>query len=573
MDRKSIVVSYISENPSLISEPIKLARLIISETDGEYSLKELIKEIKETVSELLSDDGDKDGYNTVIISHKTIRTKVDNEFDGNPSAAARAMGLPERTVRRWYNQPNKKTKDVRGYVVTYAQNDTPVHLGFYKSLLKYCKQHNYELIVYKGKYRNPTSIIESKKEDVSWDYRIKPYLLSTERRLNTKLTIYPAHTSPTAVRPLSGFDTITGHRSGIFPHPKYQFKTVPTPSRRFPKILSTTGSITVSNYSDSKAGTKGAFHHIIGAVVVEIADDKKFHLRQISADKDGSFFEVAGGAIAKYSPSGITGNHKLAALTVGDNHYPFIDKGAVASTLDQIERFKPADTFLHDIVDMWAVNHHERGNRFLNTAKYSHGVMDIEKEVDGSVDFLATFVNAYPKGLMHIVPSNHNDVLTKWLNDEKLDNLGINASYFHYLSWRMHQSARATLTGFSFIDAYVYSASEKLKVRYPELSKKVNWLKRDVPYMVKGIECASHGDVGASGARGSALGFTKIGVKANIGHSHSPQVIEGIYQVGVTSLIPLGYAKGASGWLHTNCFVYENGKRTLINMIDGEYCI
>ena len=241
------------------------------------------------------------------------------------------------------------------------------------------------------------------------------------------------------------------------------------------------------------------------------------------------------------------------------------------ATFDQIERLKPQDTFLHDIVDTYAVNHHERSNRFLNAAKLNHGTMNVEKEVDGSVDLIAKFVDLYKGNTIHIVPSNHNDVLSRWIADEKLDNLGLNAEYFHYLSYRVHQSAKPTLTGFSFIDAYQFSATEKLLAKYPEQSKQINWLKRDVPFMVKGIECASHGDVGSSGSRGSALGFTKIGVKANIGHSHSPQVIEGIYQCGVTALIPLGYAKGASGWLHTNIFVYPNGKRTLINMIDGEY--
>ena len=455
--------------------------------------------------------------------------------------------------------------------MTYGQNDTPVHLGFYNALQKYLSANNAELIVYKGKYRNPTSIIESNKEDVSWDYRLSPYLLETERRLNDRITIYPAFTSPTAVRPLSGFDTITGNRSGIFPHPKYQMKTVPTPSQSLPKILSTTGAITVSNYSQSKAGTKGDFHHIIGAVVVEIVDDKKFHIRQISADKDGSFFDIAGGKIKKYSSEGITSKHSLAALTVGDIHLPFVHKPSLDATFDQINKYKPSHTFAHDLVDTYAVNHHERSNRFLNTAKLKHGVMEVEKEVDESVDLMAELANANKNGAVHIVPSNHNDVLMRWIHDEKLENLNINAEYFHYLSYRVHKSARATETGFSFIDAYQLSASEKLQGKYPEEFKRVNWLKRDVPFMVKDIEQASHGDVGSSGSRGSALGFTKVGVKATIGHSHAPQVIEGIYQVGVISLIPLGYAKGASGWLHTNCFTYENGKRTLINMIDGKY--
>jgi len=573
MSRKSVVLSFISENPSLISDPIQLAKLIFSKTDGKYSLKKLVKEIKSSIANTLSEEESNGGYNKVIISRETIRAKVDGEFDGNPSAAAREMGLPERTVRRWYSNEKSKKKDIERFVVTYGQNDTPVHKGFYQSLQVYLKDNNAELIVYKGKYRNPTSIIESKKEDVDWDYRLKPYLMQTERRLNEKITIYPAFTSPTAVTPLSGFDTITGNRSGIFPHPKYQMKTVPTPSQSLPKILSTTGAITIPNYSQSKAGTKGEFHHIIGAVVVEIVDDKKFHIRQISADSDGSFYDIAGGEIKKYSADGISGEHRLEALVGGDIHYPWQCNESIEATFDQIDRFRPKEIFLHDVVDIWSINSHERGNRFLNTAKLNANVMEIEKEVDGSVELINRFAQSIDDIKVRVIPSNHNDQLTRWLHDEKLDNLGVNGSYFHYLSWKMHESAKQTNNGFSFIEPYAFSASEKLGSKYPESSSRVEFLKRDVPYMIGDIEYGMHGDISGNGARGSVLGFSKIGVKTVTGHSHSPSIIDGSYCVGVLSVIPLGYAKGASSWINTSCFTYPNHKRTLINIIDGKYCL
>tara|TARA_R110000765_G_scaffold20317_1_gene52807 strand:- start:24999 stop:26720 length:1722 start_codon:yes stop_codon:yes gene_type:complete len=573
MSRKSVVLSFISENPSLISDPIQLAKLIFSKTDGKYSLKKLVKEIKSSIANTLSEEESSGGYNKVIISRETIRAKVDGEFDGNPSAAAREMGLPERTVRRWYSNEKSKKKDIKRFVVTYGQNDTPVHKGFYQSLQVYLKDNNAELIVYKGKYRNPTSIIESKKEDVDWDYRLKPYLMQTERRLNEKITIYPAFTSPTAVTPLSGFDTITGNRSGIFPHPKYQMKTVPTPSQSLPKILSTTGAITIPNYSQSKAGTKGEFHHIIGAVVVEIVDDKKFHIRQISADSDGSFYDIAGGEIKKYSADGISGEHRLEALVGGDIHVPFECKESIEATFDQIDRFRPKELFLHDMVDIWSVNSHETNNRFLNTAKLRHGVMEVEKEVDKSVELINRFATSLPDIKVNLVASNHNDQIDRFLNNADVDKLTVNSEYFHYLSWQKHKSARLVGNGFSFIEAYAFSALEKLKDKFPKSVGRVEFLKRDVPYMIGDIEYGIHGCKGSNGARGSTLGYSKIGIKTVTAHSHSPAIIDGSYTVGVLSIINLAYASGQSSWLNTNCFTYPNHKRTLINIIDGKYCL
>ena len=80
-------------------------------------MKELVKEIKETTTQLLSSD-DEDSRKRVILSGKTIRTKVDNEFEGNASAAARAMGIPERTVRRWYSEA--KNNNINTFVVLWS---------------------------------------------------------------------------------------------------------------------------------------------------------------------------------------------------------------------------------------------------------------------------------------------------------------------------------------------------------------------------------------------------------------------------------------------------------------------
>lgn len=519
MDRKKLVVSYMSSHPSLIHEPAKLARVILRDND-EYSLKEIIKEIKDTLPELL-DEEDNGGYKKLILSKKTIRTKVDNEFDGNASAAARAMGVPERSMRRWYHDPeSKKGNDIQRFVITYGQNNTPVHIGFFKSVQNYLKANNAELIVYQGRYRNPTSIVEGfKAEGDVWDAKIRPYLLNTERKLNDRISIFPANTNPTAVTPLSGFDVVTDY-SGVFPHPKYQLKTVATPSKTLPKILSTTGAITIPNYSQSKAGMKSVIHHIIGAVVVEIVDDKKFHIRQISADDDGSFYDIAGGECRKYSVDGVSKPTSIESLVMGDIHAPFHDKVAISSSQQQIEKFNPNHLFLHDIYDCYVINHHSRNDRFLNTAKDVYGISNVEKEVDSSVRLineLATTGSGNHK--THIISSNHDEALTRWLNEADIDKLGVNAAFFHYLSWKRHQSATPVLNGFKFADAYQFIAREKLSQLNPNL-KSVSFAPRDTPLMIKDVDFGAHGDLGLNGSRGSALGFSKIGVKSVIGHAH-----------------------------------------------------
>lgn len=501
------------------------------------------------------------------MSHDSVVRKVE-ENDGNISAAAREMGIPVRTVNYWYNNPSA-TNDIKRYVITYAQNATPVHKGFYEALQNYLSLWKAELICYRGRYKNPTSQRENRELETDdwWVSEVSPYLMDSVRELNENLLIYPARTQPTAVNPLSGYDTHTEDKSGIFPHPKVRLKTIPTPGNKLPKILTTTGAITVKNYSQSKAGEKGKQHHVIGAMVVEVVNNKVFHMRHIAAESDGSFYDIAGGSCRYYTPEGVKRNQSIDVLTMGDIHSPWVDEVALAGTYDLIEKLNPSRLYIHDLLDFWARNHHERKNRFLNTAKAIGGNLSVVDEIIKAKDFVVSIAKP-KKYFIGIVTSNHDEALDRWLNEESADNLGINAAYFHKLSWLKHESAKETPVGYEFANMLETAMREFFN---PE-DYNVKYIKRDEPEVHNGIDYSMHGDIGPSGARGSANNLSKIGVKSVIGHGHSPQIVDGCYMVGVKCKI-LSYAKGPNGWLTTDCITYKNGKRTLVTYIEGKWCL
>jgi hypothetical protein len=94
---------------------------------------------------------------------------------------------------------------------------------------------------------------------------------------------------------------------------------------------------------------------------------------------------------------------------------------------------------------------------------------------------------------------------------------------------------------------------------------------RNDAVIINDIDVNHHGDAGANGARGSLRGFSRIGVKTIVGHSHSPGIEGGAYQVGHNSRGGLEYQRGASSWLPADCVIYANGKRSLIFIIDGAW--
>ena len=80
-----------------------------------------------------------------------------------------------------------------------------------------------------------------------------------------------------------------------------------------------------------------------------------------------------------------------------------------------------------------------------------------------------------------------------------------------------------------------------------------------------------HGHLGPNGARGSARNLSRIGTRSIIGHSHSPNIWQGVYQVGTSSKLRLHYTAGPSSWFHTHAVVHPNGRRQMIHIVEGHW--
>jgi len=470
----------------------------------------------------------------------------------------------DTTERASYLKKITRGAGQKRFVITAAQNATPVFTPFFEALRQYCEHTGAELIVVPYRYHNPTSMWSQKSKDQDWwAPELAPYLCEQRIPLNRHLTLLgDIKTQPTATRPLSGFETITGGRSAIVAHPKLELVTIPTPHHRLPKILTTTGACTARNYTESKAGKKGDFHHTLGACVVEIHGGT-FHIRQINAMQDGTFMDMN----HEYSDAGWVYHEGVEALVMGDTHFEFVDPDVVKGTFGEggiVETLRPKRLVWHDIHDFYSRNHHHEGEVFTNFAKH-HALRDDVKEwLRKTFEFVDAVT---PAGVESVfVPSNHPDALARWVKHADWRSDPRNAVFLLETALVMLKSSVMTDSGTSTVDPFVYWAGQMLKC-----ADRCTFLKRDESYQVKDIELCYHGDKGANGARGSISGFGKIGAKTVIGHSHSPGIRDGAYQVGLSARYRLEYNSGPSSWLQTHCVVYPNGKRSLINIIDGKW--
>jgi hypothetical protein len=100
---------------------------------------------------------------------------------------------------------------------------------------------------------------------------------------------------------------------------------------------------------------------------------------------------------------------------------------------------------------------------------------------------------------------------------------------------------------------------------------RTRFLGRDESFAVADVELSVHSDKGTNGSRGTIDQFANLPQKYVIGHSHTPGIVGGSYQVGTSSYLKLDYTSGLSSWAHVHCLVYNNGKRQLIRIINGKW--
>lgn len=477
----------------------------------------------------------------------------------DPSKPARDRGghpIPEMKFDR-------KVEPVSRYLITAAQNSTPVHRKFFASLLRAKRSLKAELLIVPIRYRNPTSVFSDRKEEW-WDKKVQRYLYNGRLRLNSNLTLLgDVKTQPTASEPLRGFESITHGESCILAHTKLSMKVVAAPANRFPKILHTTGACTVPNYTDSKAGALGKFHHAQAAILVEV-QGKKFHIRQLNAGSNGEFTDLT----KRYTPAGIRKAPRPSALIMGDTHVDFIDKTVEQVTFGKggiIDVLNPEALIWHDVLDGYSVNPHHQGNPWLAEAKMRQGLGDVREEIARAVKFVCDRTTG--DRLSFIVPSNHNDFVDRYMNKVDWKEDLVNARFYFETGSHLLNNSGIGPSGFEMPSPFEFWFSKFSS------SKQVRVLRASASLLRCGVELAMHGDVGPSGSRGSAHNLKRIGVRSVIGHSHTPCIAEGCYQVGTSTALRLEYNKGPGSWLNTHCVLHADGKRQLITIIDGDWRI
>lgn len=477
--------------------------------------------------------------------------------------------ITERTIRRWcserldlaekqapepeqYEQAKKRQLDKtkKRFIITWGQNNTPVHKGFYSNIEAYAKFIDADIHIILGRYKNPTSVFQDAEQEF-WVAEVEKYMDANRHDIHAYVSIMgDVKVQPTAVNPMSGMQGLSGVNSCIFGAPKVQMEMIPVLEGNIPKMMLTTGAVTQNNYTDSKSGKLGEFHHMLGFCVVEIKDKETFFIRQVTAnDKTGAFSDLYN----RVDKGEVTRISTVAATVLGDLHLGHHDDNVLNTTFNVLlKKLKPANLVLHDVFDGHSISHHESKDAFKL----------YQREIDGSnsvkleVDTMLTWLEKVKDFNVTIVRSNHDDFIDRWLiNNDWKKNIKNALEYIEY--------SHAILKGQAPKGIIPYLIEKK----FP----KMRTLDRSTSFSVKGWELGQHGDVGANGSRGSLLQFRKLNTKCVVGHYHAPGRKDGALAVGTSTTLRVGYNLGPSSWLQSHVLIHDDGKAQHINFINGEY--
>lgn len=534
------------------------------------------------------------------------------ELHGGIRPAARALNVAESTIRMrikraaskllegdldkgfepkfGYNQmPEPQVYPVSDrtqyFIFTAAQDDTAIHEDFWACLNVYANYlEDCEIIVSGFTYSKKLFEEHDKRAaNIFFHPSIDAHITHRQIMIGDKLVFCgEMNTLPTAVTPLSGFQTYTRHRSGIFPHVKVQLESVPTMKNEMTRQVLTTGAITRPNYIRKKAGIKAEFDHIIGAVIVALKPDGTFFYRHIQAtDKvDGSFYDLD----CHVTRDGVTEGNRVAGITYGDVHIEKVDPFVALATwgYDTETRFvapedyaksvkgllRPEFEFFHDICDFSTRNHHNIQDHHFLLKTYFSGKDRVEDDLQLTADFLSAVQT--DDTISVVVQSNHDNAYAKWVKTGIKSKVQFDPANYEFWLQSELLNVRLLKEGVNEPPLFEMMVRRMIGESSNYGSDNIIFHPEDTTFKVCGIECGMHGHLGANGMRASPNAFVRMGAKSNTGHVHSSGITSGNYRSGVCAL-EMGYNRGLSSWTITHTLIYMNGRRALITFMNGSF--
>jgi hypothetical protein len=545
---KEVRDAVIKKNPSYVqfSSDIDTRRKLMLDWGGEFLLKEFGR--MPTYGEFKNRFPKQ--FNSVRHIFVPFRNYEDKLRELFPSY------FRYQSLKEAYEANKQKSNKCKRFILTTAVTGCDAFIPALDSLRYYCKLKNAEIIIL------PSSDPAKKNKNLNafeLDKRIIEgnIIAFDDVFLNNNIMISKIKLSAKQIDGTTGLARLS-KRTGtfIFSSPKQRLKSIPVSNQKNSRLLATTGAITLPDYDtdrymSERTAELAKYDHVMGALIVEIVDDEKFHIRQIQFDDQGRFIDLG----IEYGQK----THKpikTLSLWPGDWHVKETCPNVRRQIIELCGVLKPQYLFFNDFFSGISVNPHEASDKIVKSQLHMLGDMSLKDELDACADELAASLNWGAEKII-VVKSNHDDFLENWylrkanfIDRDGMDyRLGLELSI-------------ALLDGHNPIEFYArnYRGVKSSRIRF---------LKIDEDLILAGIQHGAHGHLGSGGKRNpNAQGLELAYGKGNFGHCHYAEILRDVYRAGTSTPTRLPYVKGSCNWNNSHIITYYNGSRQIIFTFD-----
>lgn len=383
------------------------------------------------------------------------------------------------------------------------------------------------------------------------------------RVLNNKIQIGQFHVKPQAIDPLTGLQRFAQReRTQILASPKQFQRPIPHSVKKHPKFLVTTGALTNPNYANGddnsaerrRLGSIALRDHVLGGLVVEVADTDTFYMRHITSNGTGSFIDLC----KKYSGGEIT-EAKCEALVLGDYHCGRTDPDVLRATYQMIRGMSPKRIVLHDYFDGHSVSHHVDKELITQgiLQQQDLGHTSLEQELKQCYDELVVLSDMTDEVI--VVMSNHHEFLWRYLNEGRFTKDKENARFGFKLA--------------SFMAEKDLNDPVEHGIRMMgKLPRNIKFLTRIDDYKIRGYQLGAHGDKGVGFGYGSMKSKEEDYGQSVSGHVHKAQSMRRTHTVGTMLPLDMYYMRGSpSAWSNSHFAIYDNGAGQHLILNRGQY--
>ena len=456
----------------------------------------------------------------------------------------------------------KRIDKAKRFFITTASTGCAVNTKALASAQNFCRKNKAELLILVCS--DPAHTRQSKYSFVLHPDVPAECVVSQDVQINNSLHLSTIKMGAKHINPLNGLERLAQKRgSFLFASPKQDLQPLTDKNKKaVPKIVATTGAITVADYSSDlymsdRTAKIAEGDHVPGGMIVEVKNKDIFFLRNARFAADGSFRDLD----TQYLPNGKTKKVTAELVGFGDYHVLSTDPLARKGGFDLVNKVKPDYLTVEDFLDGITINPHTKSSILAESVKFQRTGLSLADELKACSNELNELEKLKVQKQIVLKYGNHEDFLYRWLNSAGYADDKIN----HYEGLCL---AKVAMEGDMPFE-------HAMRVRYPVSKQgRFRFLSINESFRINGIENGAHGHLGANGKRNPTL----VGVRnaygaCNVGHNHTGAIYKDVFRVGTKTRMQLDYNDGPSSWTHSDVIQHRDGMRQLITYIDGEFTL